>query len=114
MGRAVSSAWSIKRAFGGRRPGWVAALTVAALVGVAVVAQPVPAGAAVPAAPGPRPAVVSSAPDVVAARVAARAQGARVEVEGLRSESSTTFVNPDGTFGLDPIWWTPDGEPQAR
>ncbi|HET9658030.1 MAG TPA: DNRLRE domain-containing protein, partial [Kineosporiaceae bacterium] len=41
--------------------------------------------------------MVASRPDLVSARVTARAQGKRVEVEALRSETSTTWVNPDGT-----------------
>lgn len=41
---------------------------------------------------------VASRPDVVSARVAARAQGSRVEVEQLRTETSSTWVNPDGTW----------------
>lgn len=41
---------------------------------------------------------VSSRADAVSARVSARAQGSRVEVEDLRTETSTTWVNPDGTF----------------
>lgn len=51
---------------------------------------------------GPVPSAVPSAglsaPDEVSARVQARATGARVEVLGLRSESATTWVNPDGTL----------------
>lgn len=43
-------------------------------------------------------AVVASRPDVVSAMVSARSQGRRVEVEGLRTESSTTYANPDGTL----------------
>ncbi|HZD72203.1 MAG TPA: hypothetical protein VFA45_25790 [Actinomycetes bacterium] len=34
----------------------------------------------------------------VAAIQAARRRGHRVEITGLRRESSTTFANPDGTF----------------
>jgi RHS repeat-associated protein len=41
---------------------------------------------------------VHSRPDVVSARVTARTQGARVEIESLRDETSTTWVNPDGTM----------------
>lgn len=41
---------------------------------------------------------VDSRPDVVSARLAARAQGSRVEVEQLRTETASTWVNPDGTF----------------
>ena len=41
------------------------------------------------------------APDVVSAQVAARAQGVRVEVEDLRDEFSSTWVNPDGSLTTD-------------
>lgn len=41
---------------------------------------------------------VASRPDAVSARVSARAQGSRVEVENLRTETSSTWVNPDGTW----------------
>lgn len=41
---------------------------------------------------------VASRPDEVSARVAARAQGSRVEVEDLRTETSTTWVNPNGSL----------------
>ncbi|GAA2085893.1 hypothetical protein GCM10009821_29440 [Aeromicrobium halocynthiae] len=41
---------------------------------------------------------VKSAPDIVSAAVAARAQGTRVLVEGLRTDSETTYANPDGTM----------------
>ncbi|MEP7368612.1 MAG: DNRLRE domain-containing protein [Dermatophilaceae bacterium] len=37
-------------------------------------------------------------PDLLSARVAARAQGSRVEAESERSGTSTTWVNPDGTL----------------
>lgn len=46
-------------------------------------------------------ALVKSRPDVVSAAVTARAQGKRVEVEGLRTETETTFANPDGTMTTD-------------
>ncbi len=38
---------------------------------------------------------------VAAASVAPRAQGAKVEVEALRSETSSTWVNPDGSLTTD-------------
>ncbi|WP_162257525.1 DNRLRE domain-containing protein [Phycicoccus sp. Soil802] len=41
---------------------------------------------------------VTSRPDEVSARVTARAQGTRVEVESLRDERSTTWANPNGTM----------------
>ncbi|WP_202873855.1 DUF6531 domain-containing protein [Kribbella speibonae] len=54
---------------------------------------------AAPAAdPKPPAAKVDSQPDLVSATVTARSQGSRVEVESLRSETSTTWANPDGTM----------------
>jgi RHS repeat-associated protein len=55
------------------------------------------------AAPKPAVAVDSplSRPDLLSASVAARASGRRVEVESLRSEFETTWVNPDGTQTTD-------------
>lgn len=41
---------------------------------------------------------VADRPDVVSAAVTARAQGSRVEVTSLRTETSTTWSNPDGTM----------------
>jgi hypothetical protein len=48
-----------------------------------------------------RAAEVLERPDVVSARVLARSSGQRVEVLELRSETDTTWVNPDGTFTTD-------------
>ena len=44
---------------------------------------------------------VDSRPDVLSAAVSARAQGSRVEVEELRTETSSTWSNPDGTMTTD-------------
>jgi hypothetical protein len=78
------------------------------VVALAPVAQAAPAMDAVTApavasraqdAPTPPSApLVDSRPDAVSAGVTARAQGARVEVEALRTETSSTWVNPDGTW----------------
>lgn len=57
------------------------------------VAQPV----VEPAAPV-SPATVSSRPDLMTAAVTARSQGSKVMVEELLEETSTTWVNPDGTL----------------
>lgn len=48
-----------------------------------------------------RPKPVTEAADVVSARVAARAQGSRVEAVSERTEFLTTWVNPDGTLTTD-------------
>ncbi|MEJ2854223.1 MULTISPECIES: DNRLRE domain-containing protein [unclassified Saccharothrix] len=74
-----------------------------ALVLAASVAETTTAPAAI-AAPEPTkaaPAPVQSRPDTVSAAVSARAQGSKVEVESLRTESSTTWANPDGTMTTD-------------
>ncbi|KGN32300.1 hypothetical protein N802_18220 [Knoellia sinensis KCTC 19936] len=75
------------------------AASAALVVTIAPIADATPTAtaAAAPAAKAPA-ATVSSRPDAVSARVAAKAQGSRVEVEGLRSGSSSTWVNPDGTW----------------
>ncbi|MEU8221448.1 RHS repeat-associated core domain-containing protein [Kribbella sp. NPDC048915] len=57
-----------------------------------------PAAAAPAADPKPSTAKVDSRPDLVSAVVTARSQGSKVEVESLRSETSTTWANPDGTM----------------
>ncbi|GAA4163463.1 hypothetical protein GCM10022286_23970 [Gryllotalpicola daejeonensis] len=60
------------------------------------------AGDAASAAPAPakapKRAAVTVAPDAVSAQVDARAQGRQVEVLSERTETSQTFVNPDGSF----------------
>jgi RHS repeat-associated protein len=57
-----------------------------------------PAQAAPEADPQPAAAKVSSRPDLVSAVVTARSQGSKVEVESMRSGTSTTWANPDGTM----------------
>ncbi|AXG77659.1 DNRLRE domain-containing protein [Streptomyces paludis] len=47
------------------------------------------------------PAAVTEATDTDSARVAARLAGKRVEVLSERTESSTTWANPDGTVTVD-------------
>jgi RHS repeat-associated protein len=81
--------------------------TVASVVGASllaatlVVVHALPVTAAARSDAAARAEHVTSRPDVVSAAVAARAQGSRVEVESLRSETSTTWVNADGTFTTD-------------
>ncbi|ONH29499.1 hypothetical protein [Pseudofrankia asymbiotica] len=60
-----------------------------------------PARAASPASPPPADAGPAERPDMVSAQVAAWVEKRRVEVTGLRTESTSTFVNPDGTSTLD-------------
>ncbi|KGN39595.1 hypothetical protein N803_01925 [Knoellia subterranea KCTC 19937] len=75
------------------------AASAALVVTIAPISDATPSGtvAAAPAVKVPAGSV-SSRPDAVSARLAARAQGSRVEVEQLRTESSSTWVNPDGTW----------------
>lgn len=76
-----------------------AACVTAAAVGVTIGVAAEPAFAvAHPAAAKPASQKATSRPDLVSAQVSARAQGSRVEVESLRNETSTTWVNPDGTL----------------
>jgi RHS repeat-associated protein len=93
-------------AFGGRRGlfrGVAGGLVVALLpvgdagMGSAVAAQAPPA-AFVASGVGN---AAESRPDVISARITARASGRRVEVEGLRSQTSTSWVNPDGTVTVE-------------
>lgn len=81
---------------------WLA-WALCALIGVtfSIEASPVAtaAGAVKPAfGEAKKQAKVSSRPDEMSAAVSARAQGSPVEVESLRSETSQTFANPDGTM----------------
>ncbi|MET8162511.1 DNRLRE domain-containing protein [Sphaerisporangium sp. NPDC005289] len=63
---------------------------------VAVVAQQKPS----PAKPR---AHVSERPDRVSAQLAARLQNSRVEISGERTESLTTWANPDSTFTTEAV-----------
>ncbi|TCO41051.1 RHS repeat-associated protein [Kribbella antiqua] len=60
-----------------------------------------PAEAAPAADPKPLATKVDSRPDLVSAVVTARAQGSKVEVESLRTETDTTWANPDGTMSTE-------------
>ena len=75
---------------------------VAAVVSLTLLTAGLEAHQSADAAPtaDPKPVVqrVDSRPDVVSAAVSARAQGSRVEVESMRTETSTTWSNPDGTM----------------
>ena len=96
-------AWGPKFIAAGSASGWfrpwvrAVAFVSAAAVAVTIGSATDPATRPSPAAAKPAT-VVASLPDLVSARVTARAQGARVEVEALRDEFSTTWVNPDGTM----------------
>jgi large repetitive protein len=77
------------------------AVLLAALAALTLSLVEVPDSAATTAAApaGPvKAAPVATRPDVVSAAVTARAQGSPVEVLSLRSETSTTWSNPDGTM----------------
>jgi len=60
-----------------------------------------PAVAAPAADPKPSAAKVTSRPDLMSAVLTARSHGSKVEVESLRTETSTTWANPDGTMTTD-------------
>ena len=87
------------------RRGWrLLAWLVAALVAATGVNAGLSADAWAGAAPvktraaAVEPAKVGSRPDLVSAQVTARSQGSPVEAEALRTETSTTWANPDGTL----------------
>lgn len=73
-------------------------------------------GAAAPtgAAEAPRTATATQAADISSARVAARLSGKRVEALSERTETSTTWVNKDGSltteFAAGPVRFERDGE----
>lgn len=80
---------------------WLA-WALCALVGITFSIEAAPVAAATPAKPATgepnKPSKVSSRPDETSAAISARAQGSPVEVESLRTETSQTFTNPDGTM----------------
>ncbi|GAA2364373.1 hypothetical protein GCM10010404_18270 [Nonomuraea africana] len=94
-----------------------------ALVLLPLAVQADPAAAVPPKSPpavqaDPAPAVPpksppASAPDEASARLTARLKGQRVEVESARTESTTTYANPDGSMTVDsfagPIRFRDDG-----
>ncbi|KJY24863.1 hypothetical protein, partial [Streptomyces sp. NRRL S-495] len=57
------------------------------------------AGPPKPSPQAPRPAAAVS--DTASALLAAKLRGSRVEVLGTRSETATTWANPDGTLTTD-------------
>lgn len=84
-----------------RSPRLCAVLAVSALVAAGLdAAVPTLAMAAVPPA-AVTPTSPDERPDLVSAGLLARTSGRRVEVTGLRDETSTTWVNPDGTRTTD-------------
>ena len=75
-------------------------LTVSALVlTVAMVASP--AQATVLPAATKATALVLSRPDPVSAAITARLQGSRVQIASLSTQTTSTWVNPDGTYTSD-------------
>ncbi len=81
-------------------PRFVAAVVSLALLAAALETRQ-PAEAVSTEDPKPAAQKVASRPDVISASVTARAQGSRVEVESMRTETSTTWSNPDGTMTTD-------------
>lgn len=88
VARCSTSAWS---------PGVVIGIA-SALAATALVALPSSSAGAAVARPRAAQQGVSSRPDVVSARITARSQGTRIEVESLRSRTSSTWVNPNGSL----------------
>ncbi|MFI5528975.1 RHS repeat-associated core domain-containing protein [Kitasatospora sp. NPDC051853] len=93
-----------------------AALALAVAVSVLAGSETVfaaPAGAAAAAAKGQQQ-YATSAQDLASARVLARLSGQRVEVLGERTETSTTWVNKDGSLTTElaaaPIRFQRDGQ----
>lgn len=82
---------------GSKRP--VASAVSAALIAALglVAGSPLEVAQAVPVKAA-KAARVDIRPDLLSARVTARAQGSRVEVESERAATSSTWVNPDGTL----------------
>ncbi|MBB6567700.1 RHS repeat-associated core domain-containing protein [Kribbella sandramycini] len=78
-----------------RFPRVVAGVVAFALLVAGLEAQQAQAG---PVAEPPPVAKVASRPDVISAAVTARSQGSKVEVESMRTETATTWANPDGTM----------------
>jgi hypothetical protein len=69
--------------------------------GIVPVLAPSSASAAVVKAAAAKPDPVTARPDRVSALLAAKAQGSRVEITNDRTETSTTWANPDGTLTTD-------------
>ncbi|MEQ4724744.1 DNRLRE domain-containing protein [Nonomuraea sp. B19D2] len=72
-----------------------------------------PASAAADPSDPARVAAEPSAPDEASARLSARLTGRRVEVADARTETTTTYANPDGTLTVDtfagPVRFRRDG-----
>lgn len=73
-------------------------VAVAAVLLVEASAVPAMAGSVSHLAPAAPKARVTQAADLVSARIAARAQGIRVEALSERTDTTTTWVNPTGTI----------------
>ncbi|MBE3014933.1 DNRLRE domain-containing protein [Microbispora sp. NEAU-D428] len=63
--------------------------------------SPAPATAAASADPSATPDGGPSAADEPSARLTARLTGRRTEIESLRTETSTTYANPDGSLTME-------------
>ncbi|MFI6810863.1 DNRLRE domain-containing protein [Nonomuraea sp. NPDC050328] len=85
-----------------------AALSVFMILAI-VEAQPAQARVTLTPPPAPDPALVDpstapsgpTAPDEASALLSARLTGKRVEIEAARSETSSTYANPDGTLTVE-------------
>ncbi|CUU54840.1 RHS repeat-associated core domain-containing protein [Parafrankia irregularis] len=81
----------------------LAALLAATVVDFLPTGQKAAQAATEDPAPAPAPAAAGPAerPDFVSAQLTARAEKRRIEVTGERTETTSTFVNPDGTVTVD-------------
>ncbi|WP_217236181.1 hypothetical protein [Streptomyces sp. AC555_RSS877] len=74
-----------------------------------------PVAAAPQSADAPKKATATQAADIASARVAARLSGKRVEALSERTETSTTWVNKDGSltseFAAGPVRFPPSTSP---
>lgn len=75
-------------------------LALVGIVATSIGAGPMSMGAAAAPITGKRLASITERPDAFSAVMAARKQHHRVEVTNDRTETSTTYANPDGTFTM--------------
>jgi hypothetical protein len=74
---------------------------LALVLGLSGLSVAAPAASGVTRANAASPTRVSGEPDAVSAQQAAASQGSRVEITRERTETTTSYANPDGTFTLE-------------
>jgi len=77
---------------------WLGGAVAVVVVFVAAAGGTVAVAGGVAAAQAVRPQAPTSAEDVVSARAFAKESGRRVEINGLKTETTQVFANPSGTF----------------